>query len=62
MALIRLFVKSAWGQACFITYLHKIILIKFFWTISDIVGYVIYGNRVVIELLRAVSKYISLIF
>ena len=41
--------------------LYKRIVIKFFWTIVNIVGYVI-GKRVVIELLRTVFKFIILIF
>ena len=41
MALINLFVKSARDKLVLACILYKIIVIKFLWTIANIVGYVI---------------------
>ena len=60
MALINLFVKSAWDKLVLACILYKRIVIKLFWTIADIVGYVIMVS--VIGLLQTVFKCIILIF
>ena len=41
MALINLFVKSARDKLVIDVFLYKRIVIKFFWTIANIGGYVI---------------------
>ena len=41
VALINLFVKSAWDKPVLACILYKRIVIKLFWTIADIVGYLI---------------------
>ena len=39
------FVKSAWNKLVLANILYKIIVIKFFWTIANIVWYVIMLRR-----------------